>query len=228
MTGLPQPIKPYQNPIDAAAEYASQVLSGIGAGGGIRPAPRVKAPFAGGQANGLPQRTLGDRQKMIQDSASRQHQSALRSFQRSTQLSLPQNAGGGRTGGGRAAPRGGYTGAFSGGRNGLTPQAGAALDRLNAAYRQRFGTDIPIASGGRSRENQAYLYALYRAGKGNLAAPPGSSVHESGRAVDFGGAAHNRGTPQNTWLKQNAGQFGWLWTGKNFSQVEDWHFEYQG
>lgn len=226
---LPQPVKPYENPISSAASYANQILAGINAGTSTLPEPNVKTPGMGSPRT-TPARTIQDRQKMIQDSASRQGQIRLQGLQKQRQVSLgvPDVIRGGGGGTALAKGKGGYSGAFTGGRNGLTPAAGAALDRLDAAYRAQFGSALPIASGGRSRENQAYLYALYKSGKGNLAAPPGSSVHESGRAVDFGGAAHNAGTAQNNWLRQNASRFGWTWAGKNFSQVEPWHYEFTG
>jgi hypothetical protein len=137
----------------------------------------------------------------------------------------------GYSGGGGSYPTsgggsGGSGGAFSGGVYGLTTAAGAKLQALQAAYQQRFGSALPIASGGRSYADQVQAYNNYLAG-GNLAAKPGTSVHETGNAVDFGGAANGYG-PQQTWLAQNGPSFGWYWAGKNFSQVEPWHFEYYG
>lgn len=46
-----------------------------------------------------------------------------------------------------------------------------------------------VTSGYRSTERQAQLYADYKAGRGNLAAPPGSSLHEIGQAVDVAKSA---------------------------------------
>jgi hypothetical protein len=138
-----------------------------------------------------------------------------------------QSGGGGGGGGGGYTPgKGGSGGAYSGGAYGLTKQAGAKLQALQQAYRQRFGSDLPIASGGRSYAEQVEAWNNYQRG-GNLAARPGTSIHEQGNAVDFGGAAHNY-SPQHTWLVQNAPKFGWTWAGKNFSQIEPWHFEYRG
>lgn len=110
----------------------------------------------------------------------------------------------------------------------LTPQATSSLQALSAAYQKKFGTALVVNSGGRSYEQQKKAYDAYLAGRGNLAAPPGTSVHESGRAVDLGGAILNSSSAQHRWLEQNAGAFGWAWTGKNFSQVEPWHWEYVG
>jgi LAS superfamily LD-carboxypeptidase LdcB len=167
---------------------------------------------------------------MISGGSSRLHQQKLSQIQnarrKAQEVALqPRGGGGGRS---STAPRGGFTGAGSGGIHGLTPQAGAAFQRLNAAYKDRWGQPLTVNSGGRTGEQQQRLRNLYLAGKGNLAAPRGQSVHESGRAVDLGGAAHYSSTPQHAWLRANAGSFGWLWTGKNFSQREDWHWEFAG
>jgi len=55
-----------------------------------------------------------------------------------------------------------------------------AFNDFNAAL----GNKFDVVSGFRSYQQQADLYAKYLAGKGNLAAPPGSSMHEFGLAMD--------------------------------------------
>lgn len=60
---------------------------------------------------------------------------------------------------------------------------GELTQRL-AKIGERLGQKLTIASGKRSREEQQELYDLYLAGKGNLAAKPGTSNHETGRAAD--------------------------------------------
>lgn len=109
------------------------------------------------------------------------------------------------------------------GAYGLEKGAGTRLQALQGAYRKQFGTDLPVISGGRTFQEQTALYNSWLAGKGNLAAKPGTSKHETGRAVDFGGAAHSGGTAQHSWLAANAPNFGWHWAGKNFGEA--WHFE---
>ena len=47
------------------------------------------------------------------------------------------------------------------------------------------GRKLKINSAFRSREEQERLYALYQSGRGLPAAPPGSSLHERGLAVDI-------------------------------------------
>jgi hypothetical protein len=60
-----------------------------------------------------------------------------------------------------------------------TPLARALVGLAKAS-----GDPISVNSGFRSTEEQAELYAAYQAGTGNLAAPPGSSNHEGGKAAD--------------------------------------------
>lgn len=66
----------------------------------------------------------------------------------------------------------------------------------------------------------AQTKGLYSAG--GLAAYPGTSNHGWGLAVDLGSGANRSGTPQNNWLKANAGRYG-------FSTIarEPWHWQYK-
>lgn len=157
----------------------------------------------------------------ISDRASRQHNmflSALKAQQARRQPQMPTGTSGGSRG-----PSGPM-----GGRYNLVAGADQALQAMNAAFRQRFGYDVKINSGGRTYAEQAAAYARYKAGKGNLAAAPGHSVHESGRAIDLGGAFQNAGSAEHRWLQANAYRWGFKWTGKNFKQFEPWHWEWQG
>lgn len=69
------------------------------------------------------------------------------------------------------------------GTDGMDAQMAAIVNRIVAES----GGRIWIVSGFRSREQQEALYQKYLNGTGNLAAKPGSSMHEHGTAVDFGG-----------------------------------------
>ncbi|MDU9693890.1 D-alanyl-D-alanine carboxypeptidase family protein [Priestia aryabhattai] len=62
------------------------------------------------------------------------------------------------------------------------------LNRL-AAFGEAYGKPVPINSGFRTFEKQAYLYAGYKAGKPgfNKAAAPGASRHNYGYAADLSG-----------------------------------------
>lgn len=87
-----------------------------------------------------------------------------------------------------------------------------------AAAAAKDGVQLRINNSYRSRAEQERLYALYKAGKGNIAAPPGSSLHEKGLAIDF------VDTPgAYAWLKKNAAKFGL----HNFPP-EPWHYSTTG
>lgn len=57
--------------------------------------------------------------------------------------------------------------------------------------------------------------------QGGLAARPGTSNHGWGTALDLGGGANSNGTPQNNWLRANAGRFGFRTIPR-----EPWHWQY--
>lgn len=82
---------------------------------------------------------------------------------------------------GKLNPFGGGGSGGGGGGNvtGLLPRVKAAL-----AWARSHGWTGGVNSGFRSRAEQAALYAAYLNGTGNLAAPPGSSNHEGGEAID--------------------------------------------
>ena len=128
---------------------------------------------------------------------------------------LPQMPKGG---GGTGGPRGAH---------GLAVPAAQSFGNLSAAYAKRFGGGLTVNSGGRTREQQAYLYNgwVKRLPGFNKAAAPGTSLHESGIAIDIGGPIMNQGSAQHAWLRQNAAQFGWYWVGQKYG--EPWHWEYR-
>jgi hypothetical protein len=95
---------------------------------------------------------------------------------------------------------------------GMDPKMALAVSRLLQAS----GGKIWIVSGFRSYDQQTALYQKYLNGTGNLAAKPGTSLHESGFAVDFGG--------DKKWLAENAERYG-LW---NSVPSENWHYSLIG
>lgn len=101
----------------------------------------------------------------------------------------------------------------------LRPDAAAAYKRMKADAKKE-GVNITLESAWRDRSAQAYLYDLFIRGLGNLAAPPGSSDHEKGIAIDL-----RDGIP---WAQKNSLKYGWYNSGMNFSQKEPWHFDYRG
>ncbi len=102
--------------------------------------------------------------------------------------------------------------------------AGAAqnLAALRASSTRRLGVDVAPAgpmSGYRSYAQQAELYRRYRAGIGPLAAPPGTSAHETGRALDVATPAGRRA------VDLLGAPFGWQ---KIEAPSEWWHINYLG
>jgi D-alanyl-D-alanine carboxypeptidase len=92
-----------------------------------------------------------------------------------------------------------------------------AFDRMRAAA-ARDGVTIRVVSGFRTMEHQQALYAAYRRGRGNLAARPGESNHQSGHALDL-----NTSSPGVLrWLQRNAQRFGFRRTVPS----EAWHWEW--
>jgi len=114
----------------------------------------------------------------------------------------------------------------------------AAFQRLRAAFIVRFGLDLIVSSGTRTRAEQQKLYDDYRAGRGGLAAAPGYSNHEESgprgpRALDVRDSGADAGVTQrnntrSNWLKANAPSYGFDPAGYRFSSIEPWHIEYTG
>jgi TP901 family phage tail tape measure protein len=113
----------------------------------------------------------------------------------------------GFTGGSGVGPIGGY----------LRKAAAVAWEAMQRA----FGGGLSLTEGYRDLANQQMRYSAYRAGRGNLAATPGTSVHGYGLAADVGGGSQ-------AWMRANGPRFGWYPTGLSFAQREPWHFEYKG
>ncbi len=101
-----------------------------------------------------------------------------------------------------------------------------ALERLNAAYRARFGSDLGIADAYRNYRSQVRV----RAEKERLAAKPGTSNHGWGLALDLAGIG-GEGSARHAWLRANAPAYGWqhpTWARSGGSKPEAWHWEYVG
>ena len=98
--------------------------------------------------------------------------------------------------------------------------ATAKAFRVMAKAARKVGVDIGIRSGFRSQEKQKLLYREYVKGWGNLAARPGYSNHQNGKALDI----YITDYKVYEWLKQHAAKFGFRRTVRR----EAWHWEYVG
>jgi len=141
-----------------------------------------------------------------------------------------------------ASPNGVDDGAWGGHANGRIPEdalshtafdpqvllrtdAARALDRLDAAFRARFGRDIAVSDSYRSLAAQRAT----RDQRPTLAAAPGTSNHGWGLAVDLTGGIDDAGSAQHRWMDAHAGEFGWVNpTWARASRFEPWHWEYVG
>ena len=97
----------------------------------------------------------------------------------------------------------------------------AAFLRMRQAARSE-GVELPLNSGFRTMAEQERLYQCYQTGScnnGNLAARPGHSRHQSGRAVDI-----STGNGAVEWLDEHAGSFGFY---NPIRGREPWHWEYE-
>jgi hypothetical protein len=87
-----------------------------------------------------------------------------------------------------------------------------------AAAARHSGVMLQVTSGFRTVQQQRDLYALYRSGRGPLAARPGSSNHQSGHALDL----EARSPQIRRWLQRYAFRFGFRRTVSS----ERWHYEH--
>jgi len=91
--------------------------------------------------------------------------------------------------------------------------------RAMARAARKDGVVLAVRSGYRSHAKQRRLYRKYRHGRGHLAARPGFSNHESGRALDL--KINHR---VYAWLQAHAAAYGFRRTVPR----EAWHWEYVG
>ena len=103
----------------------------------------------------------------------------------------------------------------------LRRDAALAAIAADRAAKAATGTGLSLTEGYRDLAGQVMRWNMYKAGKGNLAAAPGTSNHGFGTAGDFGSSARG-------WLAANGPKFGWYPTGLGFSQREPWHFDFKG
>ena len=196
--------------VKAAGDFLGKTLAealGMGDGGGLQDKINDAVDNAtddfyrdrdGGNAK--PRNLPGNKQPAKKASSA----SAARVVSRAAVAGIRVSSGG--ASGVRARTSASVTGDISGLR--ILPQL--------QAMAQGTGRSIHVQSGFRSRSEQQVLYNRYLNGTGNLAAPPGSSNHESGMAADitpgrevFGGVAGKYGLsfpiPSESWHVEAGG-----------------------
>ena len=105
----------------------------------------------------------------------------------------------------------------------LRKDAAAAFNAMNKESERRYG--VTLRPGGpqssyRDLAGQNYFWNLYRSGRGNLAARPGTSNHGWGLAVDLG-------SRQMRWIVDQIGaKYGWAKRWSDGSS-EWWHLKYR-
>jgi LysM repeat protein len=104
----------------------------------------------------------------------------------------------------------------------LASNAAYNWNAMRQASLDTYGIDLYPAgpfSAYRSYAQQLYLYNLYLSGEGNLAAPPGTSSHEYGAALDLADPV------MRTVVDQIGATYGWA---KTEAPDEWWHVDYVG
>lgn len=97
--------------------------------------------------------------------------------------------------------------------------AAAAFNAMSREAQKRWKRPIRVCSSYRTYSRQVYFWNLYRSGRGNLAARPGTSNHGWGLAVDLA-------SQWDRWAVDQIGRpFGWS---KAWSDApsEWWHLKY--
>lgn len=109
----------------------------------------------------------------------------------------------------------------------LRADAAHALQELNAAFEEQWGTTLCLTDSYRTFDSQITLFGV----KPDLAAVPGTSNHGWGTAVDLCGGVETFGTTTHGWMRDNAPLYGWFhpsWAQVGGSRPEPWHWEYGG
>ena len=129
----------------------------------------------------------------------------------------------------------------------LREEAAMALEEMYAACKEETGATLISVSGYRSYGSQRNIYARkLQSVKGNVAkaqeyvAPPGTSEHNTGLAMDVGqkNKAHLnerfRDTEGGAWCRENCWRFGFIlrydegWEEITGYSFEPWHFRFVG
>lgn len=108
--------------------------------------------------------------------------------------------------------------------NMMMTEAAVQFSGLAQAFYRKFNKALNVSEAYRRLDRQQSLYADYKAGRGNLAAYPGTSNHGWGRSLDLASGVNINGSAENTWARQNAPSYGFAFTVPS----EAWHVDYLG
>jgi len=111
----------------------------------------------------------------------------------------------------------------------------ADLNALNKAFKKRFGSDLYVDLGYRTKSQQQYYYKVLGS---KVAAKPGTSVHEHALSIDLPEtSAYSWNSARYAWMIKNGPRYGWVHparlnkytaSGKLNPYAEYWHFDYVG
>ncbi|MEV5705313.1 D-alanyl-D-alanine carboxypeptidase family protein [Actinoallomurus sp. NPDC052274] len=105
----------------------------------------------------------------------------------------------------------------------LRADAALAFYKLNAAYKEHFGTQMCLTDSYRPLAEQQRIYA----DRPGMAAVPGHSNHGWGTAVDLCGGVQSQGSAQFNWLQANSKRYEFFHPAWAYSSpFEPWHWEY--
>lgn len=107
----------------------------------------------------------------------------------------------------------------------LRADAASAFDEMSKAYGAEFGEPLCVTDSYRSYLEQVAV----KTAKPTLAAPPGTSNHGWGVAVDLCGGVQSFGTPQHAWMVASSMAYGWFlpaWARAGGALPEPWHWEF--
>lgn len=107
----------------------------------------------------------------------------------------------------------------------LRRPAALAFNKMSRAYQQKTGSALCVNESYRSYAAQVAIKASHP----RLAAPPGTSKHGLGLAVDLCGGVQDFANPAHVWLKANSRRYGWVhpaWAERSGSLPEPWHWEF--
>ena len=97
-------------------------------------------------------------------------------------------------------------------------ETAVAYEKMRIAA-QKEGNNLQLISGFRTMAHQKQIFALYKSGRGPLAAKPGFSYHQNGVALDLNPEVGNN----YRWLAKNGATFGFCRTVPS----ERWHWEFR-